>query len=100
MQTFGIPRNHIFNSRDESFAASLLRETGGHGVDMVLNSVSGELLHASWDCVAEFGKMIELGKRDIGENGKLRMRNFLESRSYSAVDLTLLAQKRPRRAQA
>lgn len=44
--------------------------------------------------------MVELGKRDIGENGKLGMRNFLESRSYSAVDLTLLAQKRPRRAEA
>lgn len=74
--------------------------TSGRGVDIVLNSVSGELLHASWDCVAEFGKMIELGKRDIVDGGRLGMSNFQMNRSYCCVDLTHIVQKRPRRAQA
>ncbi|KAF2968204.1 hypothetical protein GQX73_g5355 [Xylaria multiplex] len=62
---FGIPRNQIFNSRNDSVLAGLMRETHGKGVDIVLNSLSGNLLHASWQCVAEFGQLIELGKRDL-----------------------------------
>jgi NADPH:quinone reductase-like Zn-dependent oxidoreductase len=100
VRTFGIPRTHIFNSRNDSFAADVMRETNGRGVDIVLNSVSGELLHASWNCVAEFGKMVELGKRDIVDFGKLQMNNFMQSRSYCCVDMTHLAQKRPRKAGA
>lgn len=47
MEHFGIPREHIFNSRDASFLPGIMRETKGHGVDVVLNSLSGDLLHAS-----------------------------------------------------
>jgi len=65
MRTFDIPRNHIFNSRNSSFLPDVMRETNGTGVDVVLNSLSGDLLHASWKCVAEFGKMVEIGKRDF-----------------------------------
>ena len=55
--TFGIPRSHIFHSRDASFLPDVLRETGGKGVDVLLNSLSGELLHASWKCIAPRGKV-------------------------------------------
>lgn len=47
MKTFNIPRDRIFNSRTSEFLPGILRETGGKGVDVVLNSLSGELLHAS-----------------------------------------------------
>lgn len=57
METFGFSRGEIFNSRDESFLPDLMRETQGRGVDVVLNSLSGELLHASWRCVAPRGKV-------------------------------------------
>jgi hypothetical protein len=32
-----------------------------------------ELLHASWQCVAPYGTMIEIGKRDIMGKGMLSM---------------------------
>jgi NADPH:quinone reductase-like Zn-dependent oxidoreductase len=38
--------------------------TNGSGVDLVLNSLSGELLSISWKCVAPDGAMVEIGKRD------------------------------------
>ena len=41
-----LPRSNIFNSRNPSFLSDLMRETMGRGVDIVLNSLSGELLHA------------------------------------------------------
>lgn len=47
LETMRIPRDHIFNSRDASFLPGILKATNGRGVDVVLNSLSGELLHAS-----------------------------------------------------
>ncbi|KAF4976126.1 hypothetical protein FZEAL_7145 [Fusarium zealandicum] len=82
VDAFGLPRNHIFNSRDSSFVEGLMKETKGRGVDLCLNSLSGELLHATWRCVAEFGKLVEIGKRDFLGRGKLDMDVFLASRSY------------------
>ena len=87
MEEFNIPRNRIFNSRDSSFMEDIMRETEREGVDLVLNSLSGELLHSSWKCVAPFGKLIEIGKRDLMGFGKLDMNPFLANRSYCCVDL-------------
>ncbi|PKX91350.1 type I polyketide synthase [Aspergillus novofumigatus IBT 16806] len=94
-ETFGLPRHHIFHSRNTSFLPDLLRETNGKGVDVVLNSLSGQLLHASWECVAEFGKMIEIGKRDFVGHGKLEMNVFEKNRAFFGVDLWTLTQTRP-----
>ena len=87
MQTFNIPRNRIFNSRDDSFVEGIMRETLNTGIDLVLNSLSGELLHATWQCVAPFGKLVEIGKRDLIGFGKLDMNVFLANRSYCCVDV-------------
>jgi NADPH:quinone reductase-like Zn-dependent oxidoreductase len=95
MTNFGIPRNRIFNSRNTSFVEDVMRETGGKGVDLALNSLSGELLHATWRCVAEFAKMVEIGKRDIIGSGKLDMDVFLANWSYCCVDVDQLCFKRP-----
>ncbi|OJI89152.1 hypothetical protein ASPTUDRAFT_134297 [Aspergillus tubingensis CBS 134.48] len=92
---WGIPRSHIFYSRDQSFVADLMHATGGRGVDLVLNSLSGELLHASWKCVAEYGMLVELGKRDLVQSGQLDMRPFLANRSYSCVDISQFIRERP-----
>ncbi|RAH68389.1 uncharacterized protein BO66DRAFT_455555 [Aspergillus aculeatinus CBS 121060] len=90
---FGMSRTDIFNSRDESFVADLMRETNGRGVDIVLNSLAGKLLHASWKCVAPFGKMIELGKRDFLTNGILDMAPFHSNRAFIGVDMIGLAEE-------
>ncbi|CAG9990390.1 unnamed protein product [Clonostachys byssicola] len=90
---FGLPLNRILHSRDDSFVADVMRETNGRGVDLVLNSLSGELLHATWNCVAAFGTMVEIGKRDLIGNGKLDMRPFLANRNYSCVDIDHFWQK-------
>jgi NADPH:quinone reductase-like Zn-dependent oxidoreductase len=93
METFGIPRSNIFSSRDTSFLPKLMKETQGKGVDIVLNSLAGELLHASWNCVAEFGKMIEIGKRDFLEHGTLGLEAFGSNRAFFGVDLIRLSDR-------
>jgi NADPH:quinone reductase-like Zn-dependent oxidoreductase len=95
MREFSIPREHIFNSRNITFQRDVLVATNGRGVDVVLNSLSGELLHASWQCVAEFGCMVEVGKRDLIGKGSLAMDVFQLNRSYFGIDLAHIGMNRP-----
>ncbi|GAP88125.1 putative polyketide synthase [Rosellinia necatrix] len=97
MDTFGLPRSHIFSSRDDSFLAGIMRETMDCGVDVVLNSLSGELLHASWKCVAEFGSMVEIGKRDFIGQGRLDMESFEGNRAFFGIEMWPIITKQPHR---
>lgn len=94
MDNFGLPRQRIFRSRDTSFVEGVLRETNGKGVDLALNSLSGELLHATWSCIAEFGKVIDIGKRDFVGSARLSMGPFLGMRTYASFDLVALMVKK------
>ncbi|CRL24691.1 Beta-ketoacyl synthase [Penicillium camemberti] len=95
MEHFGLPRERIFNSRNTSFQPDLMRATAGRGVDVVLNSLSGNLLHASWECVAKFGRMVELGKRDFISHGMLNMSLFEANRAFFGVDLAQVCKETP-----
>ncbi|RHZ46920.1 uncharacterized protein CDV56_103490 [Aspergillus thermomutatus] len=95
MEHYGIPEDCIFDSRSTSFHADVMRMTNNRGVDLVLNSLAGELLHASWRCVAPFGKMIKLGKRDFLGHGKLDMDLFGGNRSFIGVDLLQIQMENP-----
>jgi len=90
VESLGIPRENIFSSRDESFATDVLKATNGKGVDVVVNSLTGDLLHATWRCVAAFGRFVEVGKRDIVDAGKLDMSMFSKNIAFTAFDLTEL----------
>ncbi|KAI9037118.1 lovastatin diketide synthase LovF [Aspergillus affinis] len=95
VETFNIAEDHIFDSRSISFEKNVMNMTGNRGVDLVLNSLSGELLHASWRCVAPMGKMIELGKRDFLGHGKLDMDIFGANRTFVGVDLLQRGEQNP-----
>jgi acyl transferase domain-containing protein/acyl carrier protein len=56
---------HVFDSRSGAFAGEVLAATGGQGVDVVLNSLAGDALDASFRCIARGGRFVEMGKRDI-----------------------------------
>ncbi|RAL03184.1 type I polyketide synthase [Aspergillus ibericus CBS 121593] len=97
MDSYDIPENRIFYSRDGRFAERIKLATGNRGVDVVLNSLGGELLVLSWSCLAPLGRFIELGKRDILDNGKLPMRPFAQGTTFSCVDLSLQTSLNPAR---
>ena len=95
MRTYGIPGSQIFSSRDNAFESGILRATNKKGVDVVLNSIAGEGLKASWRCVAPLGRLVEIGKADLVQNSYLEMGKFLDSVSFACVDLTVLAKHKP-----
>ena len=63
--------NNFASSRDTSFEQHVLRQTGGKGVDLVLNSLSEEKLQASVRCLAQHGRFLEIGKYDMSQNNPI-----------------------------
>lgn len=94
IDVYGIPENRIFYSRDTEFGSAIREATGG--VDIVINSLAGDLLRETWECLAPFGRFVEIGKRDITSNTRLEMAKFEYNCSFFSVDLTLVAAERPR----
>lgn len=94
MEQYGIPKSHIFSSRTTDFAAGIKSLTNGIGMDVVLNSLSGPMLHASWECVAAFGTFIEVGKTDISRRSQLSMKPFENNLRFMSVDLVALSRHR------
>ena len=92
---YNIPEDHMFYSRNRSFAAGIKRMTKGHGVDVVLNSLSGEGLEASWELIAPYGRFIEIGKADISTNSQLSMAYFANNVSFSAIAIDYCLVYRP-----
>lgn len=56
---------HVMDSRSADFAKQVLALTQGRGVDIVLNALSGELIDASFQALADGGCFVEIGKRGI-----------------------------------
>ncbi|GAA83278.1 KR domain-containing protein [Aspergillus luchuensis IFO 4308] len=83
----GIYREHIFNSRDSSFLDGVMRSTNGRGVDLVLNSLSGDLFQASCQCVAKCGKLVNLAKSSDLNHGQLSTKAFHPNMAYSVIDI-------------
>lgn len=88
IDTYGLAPDHILSSRHVSFTQDLKANTEGFNV--VLNSLSGDVLKAAWSRLRPFGRFVELGKKDINLHKKLPMDPFSKSVTFSSVDLGLL----------
>ena len=93
LEQMGVP--FVSDSRSDRFVDDIRTWTNGAGVDVVLNSLSGDLIAKSFDLLRPFGRFVELGKRDYYANGALGLRPFLKGLSFSLVDLHGMLVDRP-----
>jgi len=91
----GVHPDRIMNSRTLDFVQEVMQKTDGRGVDLVLNSLSGEALKKSVGVLAPFGRFLEIGKRDIYGNSKLDLLPFGQNLSFFAIDLDRLNGSHP-----
>jgi len=69
-------------ARQARFRRQPLSEaTGGRGVDVVLNSLTGQAIIQGLKCLAPFGRFIELGKTDVYGNAALGLKPLGEGAS-------------------
>jgi NADPH:quinone reductase-like Zn-dependent oxidoreductase/malonyl CoA-acyl carrier protein transacylase/SAM-dependent methyltransferase len=94
-EQFGIADENIFSSRTLAFGQGIQRRTKGRGVDIVLNSLSGEATRESQNCLAQFGRFVEVGKKDLLSNARMETQYLEKNATFSAVDLGMVAQHKP-----
>ncbi|CAG2166260.1 unnamed protein product, partial [Oppiella nova] len=95
MNEYNIPEKRILNSRDILFKNQVLELTNGKGVDIVINSLAGEKLDASYECLANCGRFIEIGKFDMLQNKKLGMFDFLRDIQFIGVGFDVVNMENP-----
>ncbi|KAL8903528.1 MAG: hypothetical protein Q9207_003862 [Kuettlingeria erythrocarpa] len=87
-KNYGIRPDRIYDSRSTDFAAQIMAATDQKGVDVILNSLSGDLLIESWRCIADGGTMVDISKTDMVKRRNLPMEPFIRNASYRAVDMS------------
>ncbi|MBA3607143.1 MAG: SDR family NAD(P)-dependent oxidoreductase, partial [Chthoniobacterales bacterium] len=83
LKTLGV--QHVIDSRRGDFAETVLELTDRKGVDVVLNALAGEAIPMGLSCLAEFGRFIEIGKRDIYQNARIPLRPLRNNASFHVV---------------
>ncbi|KAM0430349.1 hypothetical protein ACHAQK_010680 [Fusarium lateritium] len=83
---FNIPKDHIFSSRNTSFRDKIRGMTNGYGVDVVLNSLGGEMFRESCNTLAAHGRFVEIGRKDLMENALMPMEFLLNNITFAYVD--------------
>lgn len=91
----GIHKDHVFLSRSKDTVDNIMKSTGGRGVDVILSTGGGELLHRYWQCIADFGCFIEIGGSEVMKNGKLDMSKFQRSANFTSFDLDFISENQP-----
>lgn len=86
----------VLDSRTLDFAEEVREATDGRGIDVVLNCLSGEAMRRSLECLAPFGRFLELGKRDLLGDTQIGLRALRSNLSYHAIDVDQLLHGRPK----
>jgi NADPH:quinone reductase-like Zn-dependent oxidoreductase/acyl carrier protein len=86
---------HVMDSRTLAFADEVMEQTGGQGVDIVLNSLAGEAIDKNLAILRSCGRFVEIGKVDIYNNRKTGMGPLRKNLSFFAVDLIGVFRDRP-----
>ncbi|KAI0480938.1 polyketide synthase [Xylariaceae sp. FL0804] len=106
----GLPEDHVFSSRDlTAFGPAGLRRLtrGARGVDVVVvpmdDVLAGggggdALLRASWECVAPFGRLVELPSSSSSARA-VTLPSSRNNARYEQFDLLFLARHDPARAE-
>ncbi|MCY3861889.1 MAG: SDR family NAD(P)-dependent oxidoreductase [bacterium] len=90
---------HVFDSRQTAFGDEITEATGGEGVHVVLNSLTGEgFIEASLSCLADGGRFVELGRRGIWSQAE--MSEARPDVEYSILELDVLKVEDPDRVGA
>lgn len=92
---FNIPEGQIFLDEEGTFARDIMRTTDNKGVDVVIvNSKNNPgTLRQSWNCIAPYGRFIQLGSQDLS---RLPTTKFKKDTLFATFNLANLVKEKPR----
>ena len=91
---------HLINYRESDFEVEVERLTGGHGVDVVINTLSGDAIQKGLNCLAPGGRYVEIAMAALKSAPPLDLSVLDSNQSYFSVDLSRLIAASPHKVQA
>ncbi|KYR02223.1 putative fatty acid synthase [Tieghemostelium lacteum] len=83
---YGSLIDKIYNSRDMEYS-DLLRNQDSKGVDLILNTLSGDYMSANFRALSQVGRIMDLSVTQLVENDALDLGNFKYHVGYQTIDL-------------
>jgi NADPH:quinone reductase-like Zn-dependent oxidoreductase/acyl carrier protein len=85
----------VMDSRSLEFADEIEARTGGEGVDVVLNTLTGEGTRRGLEILRPLGRFLDLSQSEMYEEEALGLEPFEKNLSYTGIDITRVAAHRP-----
>ena len=80
---------HPMDSRSLAFGEEVMELTKGRGVDVVLNTLSGDAMIKGIEILSPFGRFIQIDKKDIARNTLLPMNLLGKGIVFAVLDVSL-----------
>lgn len=87
--------DHVLDSRSLNFVEDVWTLTEGRGADVIISTAPGESVSANLKAAAEFGRVLEVGKFDIFNNGIIPLTSFEKNLSFISVDIDRMVAFKP-----
>ncbi|UFJ41113.1 zinc-binding dehydrogenase [Brevibacillus humidisoli] len=87
--------DHVICYERENFSEKVNEWTGGKGVDIILDSIAGEITEKSFQCLAHYGRLVMFGNSS-GKSGQVQTSDLHAScRSVLGFSLGTTRKERP-----
>jgi NADPH2:quinone reductase len=86
--------DELINYKTHDFTEVIRQITGGRGVDLILETVGGEVFEKSFDALAPFGRLVTYGSASGQMASVATRRLILNNITVAGVNLNLLARSR------
>lgn len=81
---------HVINYRERDFQQELMRMTGGQGVHVVVNTLSGDAMQKGMQCLAPGGRYVELAMMALKSARNVDLSIFNNNQAFYSVDVRKL----------
>jgi acyl transferase domain-containing protein/NADPH:quinone reductase-like Zn-dependent oxidoreductase/acyl carrier protein len=83
------------NYQETDFAQEIERLTAGQGVDVVINTLSGDAIQKGMNCLAPGGRYIEIAMTALKAVRTIDLSVFCQNQTFYSIDLRKLGQSDP-----
>ncbi|KAK3690558.1 hypothetical protein B0T22DRAFT_516168 [Podospora appendiculata] len=88
----GVARDRVLDARSIYLHRQLEEATGGEGMEVIL-TVSGSKSNKAWECLADFGRFVEIRTSDAHQSSRPELGS---NATFTSVNVVSIASSRPR----
>ncbi|MEK4290402.1 beta-ketoacyl synthase N-terminal-like domain-containing protein [Paenibacillus sp. FSL P4-0502] len=89
--------DHVINHVEQNVVHSVLEQTNGHGVDVVINTTAGEAIQQGLNILAPEGRYVEIAVFGLQTSGGLNLSHLVDNQSFFSFNVKKFLTNHPER---